>query len=189
MSVSWQTQAKEIWQKMKEAEDVDAFLEPVDWKGLGLDDYPEVVKSPMDLKTLGNKLKKNDYKRAEEFFAELDRIWTNCQAYNQPGSDLYNVAVRLQKDCNALRDKFYGERRRYREEVLGETLADRVARRVARLDGEALAKVVQFVKTHGPAALAEEDGGQTATLTLSALDEGTLKMVNQLVKELLKSTQ
>jgi hypothetical protein len=187
MSVSWQTHAKDILSKIKEAEDVDAFLEPVDWKGLGLDDYPEVVKHPMDLKTLSNKLKKGEYKRAEEFFAELDRIWTNCQAYNQPGSDLYNVAIRLQKECNAMRDKFYSERRRYREEVLGETLADRVARRIARLDGEALAKVVQFVKTHGTSALSEEEGGQTVTLTLSAMEEGNLKMVNQLVKELLKS--
>ena len=25
------------------------FREPVDWKGLGLNDYPEIVKKPMDL--------------------------------------------------------------------------------------------------------------------------------------------
>lgn len=29
--------------------EVDPFLEPVDWQGLGLDDYPEVVTHPMDL--------------------------------------------------------------------------------------------------------------------------------------------
>jgi hypothetical protein len=29
--------------------EVDQFLEPVDWQGLGLDDYPEVVTHPMDL--------------------------------------------------------------------------------------------------------------------------------------------
>jgi hypothetical protein len=26
-----------------------AFRDPVDWKGLGLDDYPAIVKAPMDL--------------------------------------------------------------------------------------------------------------------------------------------
>lgn len=30
----------------------DAFLEPVDWKGLGLTDYPIVIKQPMDLGTI-----------------------------------------------------------------------------------------------------------------------------------------
>ena len=29
--------------------EVDPFLEPVDWQGLGLDDDPEVVTHPMDL--------------------------------------------------------------------------------------------------------------------------------------------
>lgn len=30
----------------------DAFLEPVDWKALGLTDYPIVIKQPMDLGTI-----------------------------------------------------------------------------------------------------------------------------------------
>lgn len=30
----------------------DAFLQPVDWKALGLEDYPIVIKQPMDLGTI-----------------------------------------------------------------------------------------------------------------------------------------
>lgn len=30
----------------------DAFLEPVDWRALGLTDYPIVIKQPMDLGTI-----------------------------------------------------------------------------------------------------------------------------------------
>ena len=30
-------------------EDAEAFLEAVDWRGLGLPDYPKVIKRPMDL--------------------------------------------------------------------------------------------------------------------------------------------
>jgi bromodomain-containing factor 1 len=33
-------------------EDALAFNEPVDWEGLGLLDYPEIVKNPMDLATI-----------------------------------------------------------------------------------------------------------------------------------------
>ena len=29
-----------------------AFLDPVDWKALGLTDYPQIIKTPMDLGTI-----------------------------------------------------------------------------------------------------------------------------------------
>lgn len=31
---------------------IEAFLEPVQWKELGLFDYPSIVKKPMDLSTV-----------------------------------------------------------------------------------------------------------------------------------------
>ena len=33
------------------------FLEPVDWKALDLQDYPKIVKRPMDISTIKNNLK------------------------------------------------------------------------------------------------------------------------------------
>ena len=36
--------------------EVDPFLEPVDWQGLGLDNYPEVVTHPMDLNAVQARL-------------------------------------------------------------------------------------------------------------------------------------
>lgn len=35
----------------------EAFLEPVDWKNWGLPDYPEIIKTPMDLSLVETKLK------------------------------------------------------------------------------------------------------------------------------------
>lgn len=32
--------------------EASAFLEPVDWKGFNLPDYPEIIKTPMDLGTV-----------------------------------------------------------------------------------------------------------------------------------------
>ena len=194
MSVPWTTQAKDILQKVKETPDCEAFLEPVPWKELGLDDYPVVVTYPMDVKTMSNKLKKNEYKTAEEFFFDLSKIWANCQAYNQPGSDLYLVAVRMQGETAKLREDFFAKRRKYREEVTGETLVDRLVRRIARLESENLGKVVQFVKHQAGSAISEEpaemdDEGTLISVNLSAMDEGSLKYTNQLVKELLKNHQ
>lgn len=33
------------------------FLEPVDWKALDLQDYPKIVKRPIDISTIKNSLK------------------------------------------------------------------------------------------------------------------------------------
>ena len=127
----------------------------------------------------------------------MGKVWENCQTYNQPGSDLYNLAVRLQNDTTKAREEFYAKRRKYREEVLGETLVDRVARRVGRLESDNLAKLVTFVKHQSPASITEEpqssmedsNEGILISLNLSSLDEPSLKQTNQLVKELLKNHQ
>ena len=194
---SWQSQVKDILQKYRDMPETEAFLEPVPWKELGLDDYPTIITYPMDLKTIGIKLKKGEYKIADEFFYDLSKVWENCQTYNQPGSDLYNLAVRLQSDTVKVRQDFYTKRRQYREEVLGETVIDRVARRIGRLESDNLAKVVTFLKHQSPSSITEEpqtsmeDSGEGSviSLNLSALDEASLKNTNQLVKELLKNHQ
>jgi Bromodomain len=188
-AVTWQEQAsKDVLKKLKDDEEVDAFLEPVDWKSLGLNDYPMVIKRPMDLKTVTNKLKKNEYKKADDFFDDINLIWNNCQTYNEEESELHQIAVRLQKDTAAMREKFFADRRKYREEVLGETLADRLARRIARLDGDSLAKLIVFIRQQAGYSITEDSSDPSLMkLNLTALEEGHQQTVNQLCKELLKS--
>merc|ERR1719163_1190456 len=74
-----------------------AFLEPVDWKGLGLRDYPQIIKNPMDLGTIETKLSRGLYADAWEFAEDVRLVWTNAKTYNQPGSGIYMVAENLQK--------------------------------------------------------------------------------------------
>lgn len=38
------------------------FRDPVPWKELGLNDYPEIIKKPMDLSSARKKLVKGKYK-------------------------------------------------------------------------------------------------------------------------------
>jgi hypothetical protein len=45
-------------ERMEEAYD---FLAPVDYKALGLNDYPLIIKNPMDLGTVAKKLKSGVY--------------------------------------------------------------------------------------------------------------------------------
>lgn len=68
------------------------FKEPVDWKNLGLFDYPNLIKHPMDLGTIKAKLDRNEYNRVEDAAADMRLVWTNCMTYNQDGSEYYQLA-------------------------------------------------------------------------------------------------
>lgn len=48
---------KTIWQSLQDNNDSTEFRHPVDWKVMGLLDYPEIVKNPMDLSTVNRKLR------------------------------------------------------------------------------------------------------------------------------------
>ena len=47
------------------------FLQPLDYKGLGQDDYPLIIKKPMDLSTVKKNLKNSRYNSTEEAFEDL----------------------------------------------------------------------------------------------------------------------
>ena len=78
--------------KHKEA---DPFLEPVDWQGLGLDDYPEVVAHPMDLNAVQARLERGEYAEVLEAAADVELIWSNSMLYNPAENWVYQAAVEM----------------------------------------------------------------------------------------------
>ena len=58
------------------------FRHPVDYQGLGLPDYPDIIKVPMDLSTVKQNLKSGDYQSMQDFLLDLHLIWDNCKIYN-----------------------------------------------------------------------------------------------------------
>jgi hypothetical protein len=60
----------------------EAFKKPVDPVRMKIPDYPLVVKNPMDLTTVGEKLKLRVYKDPAEFAADMRLIWDNAMLYN-----------------------------------------------------------------------------------------------------------
>lgn len=65
-----------------------AFREPVDWKALGLDDYPDIVARPMDLGTIKKNIETNQYLDVEDIANDIRLVWTNCMLYNRDGSEV-----------------------------------------------------------------------------------------------------
>lgn len=77
------------------------FMEPVDPVKLGIPDYFNVVKNPMDLSTIKKKLDAGSYNRADEFEADVRLVFQNCYLYNGAESDV----SRIGRDLEAVFDR------------------------------------------------------------------------------------
>ncbi|CAM4635207.1 histone acetyltransferase KAT2A isoform X1 [Lepidochelys kempii] len=71
------------------------FMEPV--KKSEAPDYYEIIRFPIDLKTMTERLKNRYYVTKKLFVADLQRIITNCREYNPPDSDYCKCANALEK--------------------------------------------------------------------------------------------
>lgn len=91
--------------ELRRAEDAGPFLQPVDWEDLGLLDYPKVIEQPMDLKTAGAKLRRREYATEDEFWSDVSLVWTNCQKYNEEGSEVYDASLNMQELAARLRSE------------------------------------------------------------------------------------
>ncbi|NWR81707.1 BRD2 protein, partial [Centropus unirufus] len=72
------------------------FYKPVDASALGLHDYHDIIKHPMDLSTIKRKMENRDYHDAQEFAADVRLMFSNCYKYNPPDHDVVAMARKLQ---------------------------------------------------------------------------------------------
>lgn len=95
-SQEWTLMGKLVSQIYSRA-DAEPFREPVDWKTLGLFDYPQLIKKPMDLGQIKKKIEKEQYASLHDAAEDVRLVWKNCMQYNADGSDFYKLADGLSK--------------------------------------------------------------------------------------------
>jgi len=71
------------------------FVQPVDPIALGIPDYFDVIKKPMDFSTITNKLESGEYKSVDGFEADVQLVFNNCSSYNLPGSSVVKMSDSL----------------------------------------------------------------------------------------------
>ncbi|XP_067940082.1 bromodomain-containing protein 3-like [Watersipora subatra] len=71
------------------------FYKPVDTRALGLIDYFDIIKKPMDLGTVKEKMEGRQYPSHVEFVEDVRLIFMNCYRYNQPDTDVVAMAKKL----------------------------------------------------------------------------------------------
>lgn len=76
---------------------VGPFKDPVDPLVDNVPDYFEKITKPMDLTTMKAKMDQNQYTSDEEFFADMNQIFTNCKTYWKPTETIYAACEKLEK--------------------------------------------------------------------------------------------
>ncbi|KAL3631451.1 hypothetical protein CASFOL_024435 [Castilleja foliolosa] len=71
------------------------FNDPVDAKAMGLIDYHDIIKHPMDLGTIKNRLAQNWYKSPRDFAEDVRLVFRNAMTYNPKGQDVHVMAEQL----------------------------------------------------------------------------------------------
>lgn len=77
------------------------FLVPVNWQELGLNDYPEIVETPMDLHTISKRLNMGHYDDVdglidpELMFKDVALCWDNCMKYFENDAEVEAVQMAL----------------------------------------------------------------------------------------------
>uniref|UniRef100_A0A3Q3X3T5 Bromodomain-containing protein 2 n=1 Tax=Mola mola TaxID=94237 RepID=A0A3Q3X3T5_MOLML len=72
------------------------FYTPVDAAALGLHDYHDIIKCPMDLSTIKRKVDCREYRDAQQFASDVRLMFSNCYKYNPPDHDVVSMARKLQ---------------------------------------------------------------------------------------------
>ncbi|KAG8714750.1 hypothetical protein FRC11_007261 [Ceratobasidium sp. 423] len=75
-----------ILASLRRAENAFIFERPVDPIKDGCPTYLDEIKHPMDLGTMGTKLRNGKYKTMDNFKSDVELIVSNCRAFNPPGT-------------------------------------------------------------------------------------------------------
>lgn len=164
------------------------FLHPVDYKALGLHDYPYIIKTPMDLSTVKSKIKQNLYTNFDDFLGDMILIWDNCRTYNLAESAIVQQTEILEKSmlrfCNQNNINLENVIKRPKIDEHPDTVPFQekvdLSERLKVLSDKKLAAVVNIIETECPKAITQLNE-ERIQMRIDALDKNTFAMVKDLV--------
>lgn len=101
ISPSTRRKVSSLLETLRKDPNFELFIHPIDPVNDGCLDYFEVIKTPMDLLTVSNKLLDDQYKNVNEMYQDIILIFSNCREYNT--SPLCSHIIEL---CNKSENRF-----------------------------------------------------------------------------------
>lgn len=74
-----------------------AFLEEVDVVALGIPNYFDIIKKPMDLSKITSKLYNGEYQTPKDFQSDVNLMFRNCYKFNPPEDPVHQQALQLEQ--------------------------------------------------------------------------------------------
>ncbi|VDO98584.1 unnamed protein product [Soboliphyme baturini] len=84
-----------VWEKLERTEEAIPFRVPVDPDLLSIPDYFDIIKHPMDLSTIKDKLDKGLYTDPWQFCDDIWLMFDNAWLYNRKNSKVYKFCTKL----------------------------------------------------------------------------------------------
>ncbi|KAI7730639.1 hypothetical protein M8C21_002277 [Ambrosia artemisiifolia] len=89
----------EVIKKIMKMDAAEPFNAPVNPVALGIPDYFDVIKTPMDFGTICNNLESGvKYMNSEDVYKDVQYIWENCYKYNSKGDYILELMKRVKKN-------------------------------------------------------------------------------------------
>jgi len=156
-------ECRALLEEFMERQEAEPFNEPVDWQGLNLPEYPQIITRPMDLGTVAAKLAAGKYNSAEAFAVDVRLTFKNARTFNQPGSGIYVVADNLSMQFERRYARIQKQSSGKRRTLTGKDAStfeqrQRFTTMVQQLSAAELGGVVELLEARSPVALSAAPG-------------------------------
>lgn len=166
------------------------FSVPVDYKLLQLNDYPHIIKQPMDLSTVKKKIKAVHYINFDDMLCDLILIWDNCRTYNMVESPIVQQADAMERCmlryCNQHGITLENAMRKPRIEEHPDAVSflekTTLAERFKTTSPENLADIVQIIEIECPYAVLKITD-ERSQLRIDALDKKVFHRITRMLDE------
>ena len=182
------TKIKKVFHTLENDNQAIDFLEPVDYMGLNLLDYPTIIKHPMDLGTCKNKLLNGEYKIFQEFIDDVNLIWENCRTYNLQGSQIVKKANALDKKIRQLIDKQFKNAKAKTESSknknqLSATDKAKLIDMIRQQSNEGLTQIVKIILKNCPEGIEDIDSDKLQ-IKIDFLTIKEFNLINEYVEKI-----
>jgi hypothetical protein len=99
-ATSFLSVCKKIIEQLDKQKNVWPFRQPV--RKEEVPDYHDIIKQPMDLQTIKQKIDMGKYSDKQEFENDVKLIFSNAKTYNQPNTVYYKYAEEVESVANKL---------------------------------------------------------------------------------------
>lgn len=99
---AWRVDAIEALDLLVVDPSAEFFTDPVDPVALGIEDYPLVIQTPMDLGTVQENLVRRKYKNMEELIEDIELVFINAKTYNARENHVHIAAMQCEQEFQRL---------------------------------------------------------------------------------------